>query len=165
MQIPLRGGERLVPSDLPQHVHRHPGVRYPGPRVSEIVPPQMLIPQPNTSNDEWGWADLLVGRMRASGSTPEGVEGLLPVGRLRLLPHDAAETGSSLVHPSVGKWTVVIAGCDRSIPSGEIRLGVHGGVLCLTGVMRSVLRLRSGSRLKAGRSENSNPVWQGQHSS
>ena len=44
MQIPLRGGQRAVPGDLPQDVHRDTGISHPGePGVPQVMPHQVLV--------------------------------------------------------------------------------------------------------------------------
>jgi hypothetical protein len=48
MQTPLRGGQRAVPRDLPQDVHRDTRVSHPGqPGMPQIVPAQVLIAEPS----------------------------------------------------------------------------------------------------------------------
>lgn len=48
VQIPLRGGQRAVPCDLPQNVHRDTRISHPGqPGVAQIVPTQVLIAEPD----------------------------------------------------------------------------------------------------------------------
>jgi hypothetical protein len=46
-QIPLCGGQRAMPGDLPQDVHRDARVSHPGePGMAQIVPTQVLIAEP-----------------------------------------------------------------------------------------------------------------------
>ena len=46
MQIPLGGGQRAMPGDLPQDMYRDTGISHPGePGVPEVMPHQVLIPE------------------------------------------------------------------------------------------------------------------------
>ena len=48
VQIPLRGGQRTVPCDLPQDVHRDTRISHPGqPGMAQTVPTQVLIAEPD----------------------------------------------------------------------------------------------------------------------
>ena len=48
VQIPLRRGQRAVPGDLPQDVHRDTRISHPSqPGVPQVVPTQVLIAEPD----------------------------------------------------------------------------------------------------------------------
>lgn len=47
MQIPLGGGQRAMPGDLPQDVHRDAGISHPRePGVPQVMPHQVLVAEP-----------------------------------------------------------------------------------------------------------------------
>jgi hypothetical protein len=49
VQIPLGGGQRAVPGELPQDVHRDAGISHPGePGVPQVMPHQVLVAEPGT---------------------------------------------------------------------------------------------------------------------